>query len=117
MVTELWFKIGHIYSNIVPTDAVWKLRQEKYRVLQENHKGSVITEVKERKRTCTTSQLQVQVENQTFGKVRVQVFLLEPRLHSLLDLTLYLVLIPQASKSPQANEMLMKLEHICLSEH
>lgn len=51
MVTELWFKIGHTHSNIVPTAAVWKLRQEKYRVLQENHKGSVITEVKERKRT------------------------------------------------------------------
>lgn len=49
MATELWFKIGHTHSNIDPTDAVWKLRQEKYRVLQENHKGSVITEVKERK--------------------------------------------------------------------
>lgn len=68
IVTELWFKIGHTHSNIVPTDAVWKLRQEKYRVLQENHKGSVITEVKERKRTCTTSELQVQVKNQRPAK-------------------------------------------------
>lgn len=57
MVSELWFKIGHTHSNIDLTAAVWKLRQEKYRVLLENHKGSlvaalsVITEVKERKRT------------------------------------------------------------------
>lgn len=42
MVNELWFKIGHTHSNIDPTVAVWKMRQEQYRVLLENHKGSLL---------------------------------------------------------------------------
>lgn len=41
MATELWFKIGHIYSNIDPTVAVWKLRQAKYRVPLKNSKSSL----------------------------------------------------------------------------
>lgn len=35
MVNELWFKIGHTHSNIDPTIAVWRMRQDKYRVLLE----------------------------------------------------------------------------------
>lgn len=115
MVTELWFKIGHIYSTIDPTAAVLSF----WRIERFLFCCSVSDKRSERaKKILNGDGANLKIKRSAKSEFKFSFWSHVSRSHfEPRPYWSFALLLPQATKSPQANEMLIKVIHTCLSEH